>query len=555
MANDVSAPLRRPPGAAAAAGTLLSELLLEQRQLTAVDRFAQLHDTCAVPARDRQYQALIPLTAPRPGEQFAFAVDLEACTGCKACVSACHALNGLDEDESWRFTGLLQGGTRANPYQQVITSACHHCLDPACLNGCPVLAYEKDPVTGVVRHLDDQCIGCQYCVLKCPYDVPQYSTRRGIVRKCDMCHGRLRAGEAPACVQACPSSAISVRLVSRTEVARESAVAGRRLLPGTFVSSYTQPTTRYHSRRPLPDNARPADADALRLEAPHWPLVWMLLLSQTAAGLFVLLAAVAGLALPAFTSVQAPVTGAAFLLLHLGLAASVFHLGRPAGAWRAFLGWRRSWMSREILAFALFAVLALWAGLMAWQQPGHAGGGWLSGGAAVAGVVSVFCSGMIYVDTQRPFWRASNTLVRFFGTTLLLGSAGAAALLGWTAAWAGGTAILPVAQAAAGVAAIVRTALFGWEMHSLVRALREAAHPHHRSARAMWRWRRGLIIARAALFVLSTASGLLAMCEPGRTAAGWATLSFIFTFGAQVGERHLFFVAVLAPRMPGGVPA
>ena len=42
-----------------------------------------------------------------------------------------------------------------------------------CLNGCPVLAYEKDPVTGIVRHLDDQCIGCQYCMLKCPYDVPQ----------------------------------------------------------------------------------------------------------------------------------------------------------------------------------------------------------------------------------------------------------------------------------------------------------------------------------------------------------------------------------------------
>ena len=54
-----------------------------------------------------------------------------------------------------------------------------------------MLAYEKDPVTGIVRHLDDQCIGCSYCILKCPYDVPKYSRARGIVRKCDMCHSRL----------------------------------------------------------------------------------------------------------------------------------------------------------------------------------------------------------------------------------------------------------------------------------------------------------------------------------------------------------------------------
>ena len=55
-----------------------------------------------------------------------------------------------------------------------------------------MLAYEKDAETGIVRHLDDQCIGCQYCVLKCPYDVPKYSKKRGIVRKCDMCYSGSR---------------------------------------------------------------------------------------------------------------------------------------------------------------------------------------------------------------------------------------------------------------------------------------------------------------------------------------------------------------------------
>src|SRR5205085_3191577 len=144
-----------------------------------------------------------PLAAPGPGEQYAFEVDLDACTGCKSCVVACHALNGLDEDESWRSVGLLQGA-RTAAFQQTVTTACHHCVDPACLTGCPVDAYEKDVQTGIVRHLDDQCIGCQYCVLKCPYDVPKYNARLGIVRKCDLCSSRLSAHEAPACAQACP---------------------------------------------------------------------------------------------------------------------------------------------------------------------------------------------------------------------------------------------------------------------------------------------------------------------------------------------------------------
>ena len=48
----------------------------------------------------------------------------------------------------------------------------------------------------VVRHLDDQGIGCSYCIMKCPYDVPKFSERLGIVRKCDMCANRLAAGEA-----------------------------------------------------------------------------------------------------------------------------------------------------------------------------------------------------------------------------------------------------------------------------------------------------------------------------------------------------------------------
>src|SRR5690606_23742093 len=124
---------------------------------------------------------------PGPGQQYRFEVDMDACTSCKACVTACHSLNGLDVGESWRSVGVVVGRDHAGPTQQTVTTACHHCLDPACLSGCPVDAYDKDPATGIVRHLDDQCIGCTYCTWTCPYEVPRFDERVGIVRKCDMC--------------------------------------------------------------------------------------------------------------------------------------------------------------------------------------------------------------------------------------------------------------------------------------------------------------------------------------------------------------------------------
>src|SRR5690606_2256832 len=192
--------------------SFLAELLADQQRLvTPAARAAAALEVQPEAFRGDHFRDLIPLSAPGPGERYAFEVDLDACSGCKACVAACHALTGLDEAESSRDVGLVLGVTdESRPFQQTVTSACHHCADPACLNGCPVLAYEQDPATGVVRHLDDQCIGCSYCVLKCPYDVPKYNERLGIVRKCDLCHGRLAEGEAPACVQACPTHAIRI---------------------------------------------------------------------------------------------------------------------------------------------------------------------------------------------------------------------------------------------------------------------------------------------------------------------------------------------------------
>ena len=379
---------------------------------TPVAEYARVHDTFEVSSA---FNRLIPLSTPKAGEQYAFKVDMDRCFGCKACVAACHSLNGLDEDESWRDVGFIHSHERGHSYHQTVTSACHHCVDPACLNGCPVEAYEKDPSTGIVYHLDDQCIGCSYCILKCPYDVPKFNKRLGIVRKCDMCHGRLKEGEAPACAQACPTQAISITIVNRNTVQVDAAKL--KFLPGAPSPEYTQPATRYESEREVPATAVAGDQQVSVKQHAHTPLMLMLVLTQFSVGI---LTALVG------SGVESPSGWAlAFILSLSGIGASIAHLGRPLRAWRVFLGLGKSWLSREILVFGgYFGLLSL---LVVINTLFHASLEttprylvdaleWLAVGI---GWLGVFTSVMIYADTRRQSWNLFSTSFRFFGTTTI----------------------------------------------------------------------------------------------------------------------------------------
>ncbi len=355
----VIAPAMPPATAAPNGPALIEAMLAEQREPTAVERFARAHDHGDVPVQEKYYRDLIPLSTPREGEQYAFEVDLDACTGCKACVAACHSMNGLDDNEAFRDVGLLHGGTVELPVLQTVTTACHHCLEPACMDGCPVKAYVKDETTGIVKHLDDQCIGCQYCVLKCPYDVPKYNAKKGIVRKCDMCSDRLAVGEAPACVQACPNQAIRITVVNKHQVVEDCETSS--FLPGAPDPDYTLPTTQYRTGRTFPRNLRPADYYNIAPEHAHFPLVLMLVLTQMSVGAFAvaqILEAIVGRAMiDPIRPIRALLGG-----LLLGMVATerggTMHLGRPLYAFRAFIGLRTSWLSREIVVFGAFAGLA-----------------------------------------------------------------------------------------------------------------------------------------------------------------------------------------------------
>ncbi|HZZ71230.1 MAG TPA: DmsC/YnfH family molybdoenzyme membrane anchor subunit [Pirellulales bacterium] len=537
---------------------------------TAVENFARQHarHDYAEPAQSRYYRDLIPLAAPRPGEQFAFEVDLDACSGCKACVTACHNLNGLEDDELWRSVGMLHGGTTAAPVVQHITTACHHCLEPACLIGCPVKAYEKDPVTGIVRHLDDQCIGCQYCILKCPYDVPKYSPSKGIVRKCDMCSDRLAVGEAPACVQGCPNQAIRIKVVNQQELIEQCEAS--LFLPGAPEPGYTLPSTIYKTARALPRNLLPADYYSVTPGHRHAALVNMLVLTQMSVGAFAVQQGLSWLGDAPEGAGKAALGNIVFALLlgMTGLLAAIFHLGRPRYAFRAMIGLRTSWLSREILAFGLFAGCATGCAVLAaadrwdieiaplWQTA-------LGAGAVLFGGIGILCSVMIYADTQRPFWSGERTGPKFFWTAALLGLSASllAAIVGASSnpqslaqimrAWGSNGAVL--LALVAGSKMIWELAIFRHLWSKQNTALKRTALLLRGDLQRMTKRRFAAGVLGGVLLPL-----LLAI-PPAREYSiplvlTAAVVSFALNLMAEWWERSLFFTAVVAPKMPG-VPA
>ncbi|TAG08703.1 MAG: molybdopterin oxidoreductase [Verrucomicrobia bacterium] len=512
--------------------TLIDQLLAEQGSLqTPVARFAEIHDRR--PDLEEHYRQLIPLSKPGSGEQYAFEVSLDRCTGCKACVSACHSLNGLDEGETWRDTGLLLGGDSAPAFQQTITSACHHCEDPGCMNGCPVGAYEKDSDTGIVRHLDDQCIGCSYCILKCPYDVPKYSKKRGIVRKCDMCHQRLAIGEAPACVQACPTEAIRIVKVrsQETEVRnlfnQQSTISNQQsAIPD---SSITLPTTRYVGRA-VPDSAHAADRAALVPQHAHWPLVFMLAFTQAGIGLL----CGGGLHPPSQTS-PIPQTPFQILLLstaifNLGMIAATLHLGQPLKAWRFFIGLKTSWLSREILAFSLFAPIPFVLVALPFTPDflfKDLFSSITSYSALPLGLLAVFTSVMIYHDTHRSLWRFRRSALRFFGTVAVFSALG-----------------MLINDSSAAISYGIFAVVIMWKLFFEIFFLRHVRtiewSPDQHSARLLIGPLRKIFIARCALALTAITASIF---NP------WFALPILLV--AEILERQLFFQSVQAPKMPG----
>lgn len=507
---------------------------------TPVARFARNYAGAA----SSRFSELIPLSMPTGDEQYAFEVDLDRCTGCKACVAACHSLNGLMDEETWRDVGLLKGGKKATPYQQTVTTACHHCVEPGCLQGCPVDAYEKDPKTGIVTHLDDQCIGCQYCVLKCPYDVPKYSEKLGIVRKCDMCHLRLAVGEAPACVQACPTEAIRITKVSRSSLTVSyRSNTNERLVPSTVTSSYTLPTTRYVTKKAMPKDTKAADHAVLTPQHAHWPLVWMLTLTQASVGTL-LFALVTGKESNPYA------IGISVAWCLAGLTASIFHLGKPLKAWRAFIGFGHSWLSREIVVFGVYFPLLV--SLLAFPFAAEYFPQLVSvspslktvaQSAFAVGLAGVFCSVMIYHDTRRPFWNWRETGARFFGTSWLLG--GISMMILTT-----GEPIFIKLMAAVMLGVAFK---LGTEARHLLHSATQEKNPTWGTARLLQERFNGVNRARYVMALIGgVAMPVLSLAFP-TLAVPMMLLGLALLTASELCERYLYFKTVVPFKMPGGM--
>ncbi|WP_456392913.1 DmsC/YnfH family molybdoenzyme membrane anchor subunit, partial [Nitratifractor sp.] len=356
----------------------------------------------------------------KPGQQYRFHFDMTACVGCHCCEVACNEQNGNPAEIKWRRVGEMETGHFPDTLQLFNSMSCNHCIDPACLNGCPTESYIKLD-NGIVFHQDEECIGCQYCTWNCPYEVPIFHPERGIVTKCHMCVDKLEAGQTPACVQACPAGAIEIEVVDTQEWIRND-MAKEGVAPHLPDVSITQPTTRYTLPEiPEGEEIRPADEHILEPAHAEWPLVFMTVLTQMSVGGFVALLAgellhLLGLSLPApnlwiVLAVLAPAA--------IGLPLSALHLGRPALAYKAMKNWRKSWLSREAAALGAYAGGVTLLAALYWLDAPE----WLKLlleiPVAALGIYGIYAQSMIYRIPARPAWNRRSTTLRFFGSGYL----------------------------------------------------------------------------------------------------------------------------------------
>ena len=161
------------------------------------------------------------LPTPRP-DAVGLLYDATLCIGCKACVVACADANNLPRDTAWsdgkwqapldlnantkNIIKLYQDGAQSSFVKQ----QCMHCLDPACANACMLGALKKTEF-GIVSYDPTYCVGCRYCEMACPFNVPKFEWTNAFtpkIVKCELCRHRLADGKEPACTEVCPRKAV-----------------------------------------------------------------------------------------------------------------------------------------------------------------------------------------------------------------------------------------------------------------------------------------------------------------------------------------------------------
>ncbi len=156
---------------------------------------------------------------PEDIEFFGVLYDSTRCIGCQTCEFACAEANGLPEPEDYPEVGIIRKTnenrrTVVNAYETskgevYVKRQCMHCNQPACTAACLTKAMNKH-AEGPVTWDGNKCMGCRYCMVSCPFDVPkfEYHSPNPKISKCTMCFDRLKEGQIPACVENCPAEAL-----------------------------------------------------------------------------------------------------------------------------------------------------------------------------------------------------------------------------------------------------------------------------------------------------------------------------------------------------------
>lgn len=156
--------------------------------------------------------------------EYAMLHDISKCTACRACQVACKQWKDLPADPT-PFVGEFQSRPDTSPatlnlirmFENIdhngdfrwdfLKFQCMHCGEPACAKACPENALVKRE-NGVVSFIEENCVGCSYCVQACPFDVPKMDEERNKSTKCNLCEDRIENGMVPSCAQTCTADAI-----------------------------------------------------------------------------------------------------------------------------------------------------------------------------------------------------------------------------------------------------------------------------------------------------------------------------------------------------------
>jgi len=150
--------------------------------------------------------------------------DVTKCIGCRKCEDACNVVNALPKPEkSFEDLSVLEEKRRTDAGVYTVVNQfdvegkkvfakkqCNHCLEPACASACFVKAFTKTK-QGAVVYNEKLCVGCRYCMVACPFEVPAYEYDDALtpsVTKCTMCYPLILEGKLPGCVEACPKGAL-----------------------------------------------------------------------------------------------------------------------------------------------------------------------------------------------------------------------------------------------------------------------------------------------------------------------------------------------------------